>query len=104
MRNRLVAVVFFAGSLALAQEAPKIVSLEPSNAAEVDAKTTKRLVVTFDRPMAKGFSLCGGGPQFPKVKGAAKWQDEKTLVAEIELEPDHEYQLAVNCPAAQNTR
>lgn len=98
-------VVLSLVSCLVAQEPPKIVSLEPANGGEVDAKTTVKLVIRFDQAMEKdGFSLCGGGPQFPKLKGRPTWQDDKTLVAECELEPDHEYRLGINCPAAQNTR
>jgi len=105
MGNRLAAVWFATCCVALAQEAPKVVSIEPANAAEVDAKACKRLVVKFDRAMSDGgFSFCGGGPAFPKFAGRPKWEDEKTLVADVELEPDHEYHLSLNCPSAQNTR
>src|SRR5688572_21670823 len=89
----------------LAQEPPQIVSLDPPNGSEVDTKACKKLVVVFDRAMKQdGYSLCGGGPTFPKTKGTPKWRDEKTLEVAVELEPDHEYVLGVNCPAAQNTR
>lgn len=88
-----------------AQTAPKVVSLEPAHLSEVEAKVCKQLVVVFDRPMNDtGWSLCGGGPQFPKSKGRPQWRDAKTLVVDVELEPDHEYSLSLNCPAASNFR
>ena len=105
MIRRLVLAVLGTWSLLGAQEAPKIVSLEPANGAEVDAKKATKLVIVFDRAMDKnGFSLCGGGPSFPKLKGRPTWQNDKTLVAECELEVDHQYELGINCQSAQNTR
>lgn len=105
MGTRLATVLFATVCAAVAQEAPQVVSLDPPNAAEVDAKTTQRLTVTFDRAMATGGqSLCGGGVTFPKIVGQVRWTNDRTLVVDVELEPDHEYRLSVNCPAAQNTR
>jgi hypothetical protein len=51
-----------------------------------------------------GFSICGGGLMFPKIVGRPRWADSRTLVACVQLVPDHEYRLSVNCPAAQNCR
>ena len=44
----------------------------------------------------------GGGPNYPKLKGPAHWDTPKKLVVDVELEPDHDYELGLNCPAAQN--
>ncbi len=106
MGTRLATVLFSVGSLAVAQDPPKVVSLEPIHGAEIDAKTTRQLVVTFDRKMSKdGWSFCGGGPTFPKFEGTPRWKDgDQVLVVDVELEPDHEYHMSLNCPAAQNTR
>ena len=106
MGTRLATVLFSVSALAVAQDPPEVVSLEPAHGAEVDAKTTKQLVVVFDRAMdPSGWSFCGGGPQFPPFEGKPRWQDGNTkLVAAVKLEPDHEYRLSLNCPAAQNTR
>ena len=90
---------------ALQAQAPEVVSRSPAHLAEVDAKKTTKLVVTFDRDMQKsGFSICGGGPLFPTIKARPQWKDARTLVVEVELEPDHEYRLSLNCPAARNFR
>ena len=61
--------------------------LEPANrSVEVDSRKTTKLVLEFDRPMSKrGFSFCGGGPQFPKFKKRPKWITKKKLVVEVEL-------------------
>lgn len=97
--------VFVSLTALAAQEAPKVVSMTPAHLAVVDAKSTSELVVVFDREMSKtGFSICGGGPNFPKVTKRPRWQDNKTLVVAVELVPDHDYQMSLNCPAAQNFR
>lgn len=103
MRSLLACVFTFAALHA--QQAPKVVTLDPPQEAEVDSKTTKRLTVTFDQPMnTGGFSFCGGGPSFPKTTGRPQWKDEKTIVVDVELEPDHEYTLGLNAPSATNFR
>jgi len=89
-----------------AQEPPKVVELSPANfAADVDCKVVKQLTITFDRAMSNtGFSFCGGGPKHPKFTGKPQWKDQKTLVVDVELEPDHDYALGLNCPGASNFR
>lgn len=92
-------------AIAAAQDAPKVVSMEPAHLSEVDAKEQKQLVVTFDQAMSdQGWSFCGGGPQFPKIVGRPQWETPKKIVVTVELEPDHEYRLSLNCPAGTNFR
>ncbi|MBK8097373.1 MAG: hypothetical protein IPK26_09710 [Planctomycetes bacterium] len=93
-------------AMLMAQTAPRVVSVTPPHlSASVDAKTSKELIVVFDQAMSQtGWSLCGGGPQFPKIAGKPAWRDERTLVVTVELEPDHDYSLGLNCPAAKNFR
>lgn len=90
--------------LAFALQIPQVVRCEPSHlAVDVDAATTKKLVVVFDRPMStSGWSVCGGGPKFPKLRGKPHWDALTKLVLDVELEPDREYAMSLNCPAAQN--
>jgi hypothetical protein len=87
-------------------DAPKVVSLDPENlAVDIDGKKTTKLVVIFDRPMSDtGWSFCGGGPTFPAFKGKPHWDTPKKIVVDVELQPDHEYQLGLNCPSATNFR
>ena len=84
-------------------EPPKIVLLEPANLAEdVDSKKTTRIAATFDRPMRpSSWSFCGDGPEFPKLQGKPRWESPTKVVADVVLEPDHEYRLGLNCPAAK---
>lgn len=104
-RIALAVVLPLLASSLPSQQAPKVVSLEPANGSEVDARKTTRLVVGFDRPMNRdGHSFCGGGETFPKLLGRPKWEDDRTVVLEVELAPDREYRIGINCPGAMNTR
>ncbi len=107
-----VLVVTFVGLLPLsaqqqeaAADAPQVVSLTPADRGEVDAAKSTQLVVVFDRAMnTGGFSICGGGPDFPKLNGRPRWQDTKTLVVDVALVPDHRYVMSLNGPGASNFR
>lgn len=100
-----VLVQWLVPSALRAQDAPLVVSLDPPNGAEVDAAKTKLLVIVFDRDMNQdGYSFCGGGPSFPEFQGKPRWRNPRTLEVDVGLAPDHEYQVGLNCPAAQNTR
>lgn len=89
-----------------ASDAPKIVRMEPaSDAVDVDAKSTTQLCVSFDRPMRDtSWSFCGGGPSFPTLRGKPRWETTTKIVVDVELEPDHEYRLSLNCASAQGFR
>ncbi len=59
----------------------------------------------FDQDMSSGgYSICGGGRLYPRVIGRPRWADKRTLVARVQLEPDHEYQLSINSPSHKNCR
>lgn len=92
-----------AASAAAAAEPPKVIELDPPHqSTELDPNTTE-IRVTFDRDMnTRGFSFCGGGPQFPKMRGRPKWINKRTVVVKVRLEPEHRYQMSLNCPAANN--
>lgn len=86
-------------------DAPKVISLKPANGATDVDPNTSELIVRFDQDMSTGgFSVCGGGPAFPKLRGKPVWRDKRTLVLHVTLEADHTYQMSINCPAALNCR
>ena len=84
---------------------PKVVELVPENGAQnVDPKLSQIRVV-FDQDMnTRGYSVCGGGPKFPKLIGKPRWLNRRTFVMRVALLPNHEYQFGINCPSAQNFR
>jgi beta-lactamase regulating signal transducer with metallopeptidase domain len=85
--------------------APRIVEMEPENGATDVDPNLKALRVTFDRPMAGGFSWTGGGEQFPKIPAGKKprWSaDQKTCTLPVELQPGKAYRLGLNSPSFKN--
>lgn len=83
---------------ATAQSTPTALALVPDHLeAGVDAETTRELVVRFDQDMDQTlYSVCGGGPSFPKVTGVA-WRGPRTFAIEVELEPDRVYSMDLSC-------
>lgn len=85
---------------------PKIIATSPADGAtDVDAGLTE-ITVTFDQDMGGGFSWTGGGPQFPpSPEGArARWQDKRTCLLPVKLEPGHHYRVGINAPSFHNFR
>jgi poly(3-hydroxybutyrate) depolymerase len=82
---------------------PQIVSMKPANGAkDVDPKTTE-LRVTFDMPMAGGFSWTGSGPNHPEGTGRPHWTDDhKTCILPVKLKPNWDYHLGINSPSHKN--
>ncbi len=84
---------------------PKVIETVPKNGDPNVDPGLKEMRFVFDQDMSSGgYSICGGGEQFPKIVGRARWINKRTLVARVTLQPDHEYQLSINCPAAGNCR
>lgn len=84
---------------------PKLTKIVPENGAQnVDPKLSQIRVV-FDQDMnTRGYSVCGGGPKFPKLIGKPQWLNRRTLVIRVTLLASHEYRFSINCPSAQNFR
>ncbi len=89
----------------VAADVPKVVKLVPRNGAtKVDPATTE-LRIKFNMDMDQsGHSLCGGGETFPTLVGRPEWIDPRTMVIKVKLQPGRDYELSINCPAAQNFR
>lgn len=84
---------------------PQIVSMSPPNGAKDVDPGVKELRVTFDMPMAGGFSWTGGGPKFPKTTGRPHWTDDhKTCILPVQLNADSDYRLGLNSPSFKNFR
>jgi hypothetical protein len=84
---------------------PKIVSRIPENLATTVDPATTELVVVFDVDMDRGgHSICGGGKPFPKFTARPQWQSPRKLLLTVELKPDVEYELSLNCSSARKIR
>ena len=84
---------------------PKVIETVPRNGDLNVDPDLRELRFVFDQDMdAGGYSICGGGPLFPKTVGRPRWADSRTLVMRVQLAADHEYRLSVNCPTAQKCR
>ena len=103
MKRAALLYCFTATSLLAAP--PKVVTTAPkAEARDVDPQL-KELRVVFDQPMSQtGWSVVGGGPQFPKVIGKPKWENDRTFVWSWQLEPDHDYWLSINSQRFTNFR
>lgn len=83
---------------------PKVVQTVPADGAQDVAPGLRELRVTFDQNMARdGYSICTG-PSSPKFVGKPRWVSARVLVLTLKLDPDADYSLSINCPAAQNFR
>lgn len=84
---------------------PKIVSMTPANSVkDVDPSITE-LRVTFDVPMAGGFSWTGSGPNYPELAGHPHWSDDhKTCILPVKLKPGWDYALGLNSRSFKNFR
>jgi hypothetical protein len=68
-------------------EAPRVVKAVPDNDAQEVDPTLAELRIEFDQAMSPGGrSVVGGGPQFPRLVGKARWVDDHTFVWAIRLE------------------
>ena len=86
---------------------PKIVSMTPANHQKDVDPGIQELRVTFNVPMAAGFSWTGGGSDFPPTPDGQKasWSsDRKTCTLPVTLKPGASYRLGLNSPSFQNFR
>ena len=45
-----------------------------------------------------------GGPKFPETTGKPQWTNKRTLVLGVKLQPNHNYEMSINCPSYQNCK
>lgn len=88
---------------ALAQSAPKVVSSQPAIGASSVDPALNEIRVTFDQPMAGGFSWTGGGDAFPQTRERPRWEaDRKTCVLPVTLAPGKFYRVGINSSSNRN--
>src|SRR5205823_3058295 len=86
-------------------DAPKVVEAKPDDGQTGVDPATPELRVTFDRDMGDGgYSIVGGGSNFPEITGKPRWVDARTIVVPMRLKPGHAYQLSINSARFQNFR
>jgi hypothetical protein len=91
---------------ALEAKRPKVVSMTPANgASEVDPELAA-IQVVFDRPMQDGsWSVVGGGPHFPEVRGRPSYDSAgTTFTLPVRLKPDWSYEFMLNSDRFTNFR
>jgi hypothetical protein len=84
---------------------PRIVKMVPENGASDVDPILAKIEVTFDRPMARGFSWTGGGEQYPTVPDGEKpsWSaDRKTCTLPVALKPNWQYRFGLNSRSFKN--
>ncbi|MHC4213853.1 MAG: tetratricopeptide repeat protein [Planctomycetota bacterium] len=109
MQKSKLSIILFAG-IALAFCAmsayavpPKVTKTIPENGDQNVDPGLRRIRIEFDQVMSQdGYSVCGGGPNFPKMIGKPKWINKRTLLMRVKLQPSHEYELSVNCQSYRN--
>lgn len=79
--------------------------MSPANGARDVEASTSEVRIEFDQAMDRGgFSLCGGGPQFPRLNGKPRWVSDTVCVFPVQLHPAREYRFSVNCQSSKNFR
>ncbi|MHC4444594.1 MAG: redoxin domain-containing protein [Planctomycetota bacterium] len=91
------------GATTASAATPKVIKTVPENGdLNVDPRL-KAIRITFDQDMRRtGYSVCGGGPEFPELVGKPRWASKRMIIMRVKLKPKHEYKLSINCPSAQN--
>ncbi|MGD9641445.1 MAG: DUF4932 domain-containing protein [Elusimicrobiales bacterium] len=87
------------------EKGPRIVSVVPADGSEVGAGL-KAIVVTFDRPMARGWSFIQTGPGiYPGIAGNPAYDAAmKVVTLPIELQPGKAYSFGLNSEQFLNFR
>ena len=98
----LLTVLYLLSTAGVWAAPPKVIETVPRNGdLNVDPEL-RELRFVFDQDMRRGgYSICGGGPLFPKTVGRPRWVDSRTLAMRVQLAADHEYRLSVNCSSAR---
>lgn len=83
---------------------PKIVSMNPANGAQDVSPAITMLSVTFNVPMAEGFSWTSGPDSPPVPEGRRPYwtKDHKTCVLPVTLKPEASYRLGLNSVSFKN--
>lgn len=86
--------------------APKVVKTVPENGKDDIDPATAELRIVFDQPMRPGGRSLVNSSRgiFPELVGQPRWEDEKTFVWPMKLEPHSDYWLSINSTRFTNFR
>jgi len=81
-----------------AQQAPRVVSIQPADGATDVAAGQVELRVEFDRPMRdRSWSVCKTDRAFPQVSSPGYDAERRVFTVQMVLEPGKTYGFALNC-------
>ena len=105
-RVLITSVLLATLSVAARAEAPKVVKSSPENGAKDVDPDNAELRVVFDQPMSpRGRSVVNSRSRlFPEFVGQPAWEDDKTFVWKMKLEPETDYWLSINGTRFTNFR
>jgi hypothetical protein len=106
MKKLNVIVFFLLATTTLAYAvSPKVIKTVPENGDPNVDPNLRQIRIEFDQDMSQqGYSICGGGPNFPELLGKPRWVNKRTLVVGVKLKPNYEYQMSINCSNYQNCK
>lgn len=85
--------------------APRVIKAVPDHGDTHVDPAMSEIRIEFDQDMNPGgWSICGGGPNFPEFTDKPRWENKRVLVVPVRLHPSHNYQYSINCPSATNFR
>lgn len=92
-------------AVAAGDVAPQIIRTVPAIGDwHVDPKLGE-VIICFDTDMdVGGYSITGGGPEFPEINQRPKWVDSRTFSMAVTLEPNHDYLFGINSNRFKNFR
>jgi len=109
MKKSKLSIILFVGitltfcTISAYASPPRVVKTIPENGDQNVETSLRQIRIEFDQDMSLGgYSVCGGGPKYPKTIGKPKWINKRTLVMRVKLQPSHEYELSVNCQSYRN--
>jgi len=100
-----VVVILGLNTLSLAA-APKVVKASPDNGQKDVNPATGELRIVFDQPMSPGGRSLVNSSRgiFPELVERPRWENDKTFVWKMKLEPNTDYWLSINSTRFTNFR
>lgn len=98
----VVLLLLFVGGYVYAAS-PRVVKTFPENGAENVKPGLMKMQIVFDQDMNRGgYSICGGGENFPEIIGKPRWTNPRTIMVSVKLKPAHDYSLSINSVSFKN--